>query len=59
MLIKFIVSAILMFSVCMVMFDSKTSSGVYDHSWDKQVFAVSGVRVVFVGFEYFCRKAFG
>ena len=51
-----------MFSVCMVMFDSKASSGVYDHSRDKQVFAVSGVRVVFVvfvGFEYFCRKEFG
>ena len=56
---KFIVSANSVFSVCMLMFDSKTSSGVYDHSRDKQVFAVSGVRVVFVGFEYFCRKEFG
>lgn len=41
------------------MFDSKTSSGVYDAPPDKQVFVVSGDRVVFVGFEYFCRKEFG
>ena len=40
-------------------FDSKTSSGVYDAPPDKQVFVVSGDRVVFVGFEYFCRKEFG
>jgi len=41
------------------MFDSKTSSGVYDAPPDKQVFVVSEDRVVFVGFEYFCRKEFG